>query len=258
MRGLSVRRIACTALCATVVIGIAGPSALAADQDTARVRAASGTGLPGAEELLARTAALGDLGTVLDPVTDVLTTVLEADAGRLTDAEADKLAVAVKESLAQATALPSATPVPDASPAAPLVPAAPSPAASSSPAVPAAPVSSAPPAALPAPTSLADSEDEAVTTGFLDELLDALQKAVDELLVAATSDETELVVPASDEVLDQLVDALTTTLVDTTPAEPALTDLSAATLSLPVALPPLPTTSLSTTSLSTSLSTSTS
>jgi len=97
-------------------------------------------------------------------------------------------------------------------------------------------------------------------------LLDALQEAVDELLVAATSDQAaELVVPASDDVLDQLVDVLTTTLVGTELAEPVLTDLPAlstlpaAALSLPVALPPLSTrlsTSLSATNLSTSLSTS--
>ncbi|WP_211294816.1 hypothetical protein, partial [Streptomyces glaucescens] len=115
---------------------------------------------------------------------------------------------------------------------------------------------------LPALPPLAESEDEASAPAPLDELLDALQRAVDELLVAATSDQAaELVVPASDEVLDQLVDVLTTTLVGTELAEPVLTDLTAlstlpaATLSLPLALPSL-STSLPTTNPSTNPSTS--
>ncbi|WP_327695026.1 hypothetical protein [Streptomyces sp. NBC_00459] len=151
MRALPARRIASTALCATLLLGIGAPAALAADGDAARERghAASRAPVPNADALLAQVKSLGDLGGVLKPVTDLLAAVQKADNGQLPLDEATKLVDAVKAAIAAATAAAPATP-PVALPVTPEVPATPAlPAAPEIPAAPALPVTPEVPATLP-------------------------------------------------------------------------------------------------------------
>lgn len=104
MRGLSARRIASTALCATLLVGIAGPAAVAADSAPERTHAVSRAPVPGADALLAQVKSLGDLGGVLAPVAALLNSVLKADNGQLSADEAQKLVTAVKDAIANITA----------------------------------------------------------------------------------------------------------------------------------------------------------
>ncbi|MFE6483439.1 hypothetical protein ACFVGN_10965 [Streptomyces sp. NPDC057757] len=203
MRVLPARRIACSALCATLLLGIAAPAAMAADGDRARGHSSAvAAPVPGADALLAQVQSLADIGTVLTPVTDLLNAALKADNGQLSADEAAKHGQAVKEAIAKlAAAAPVAPPA-----AVPAVPAAPA-----LPAVPAAP-------ALPGLPSLSrsgDSQDDkapgaagsrAVAPADLKgDALAALQKAVATLLAAVTSGDPAGVVPAATAVVTGLV-----------------------------------------------------
>ncbi|MCQ9134897.1 hypothetical protein KMS84_29530, partial [Streptomyces sp. IBSBF 2807] len=112
MRGLPVRRIASTALCASFVLGLAAPAALAADgaAPRERVAAASDAPVPGVAALLAQGKGLGDLSAVLAPVTQTLTTALKADDGRLTPGQATRLGDAVRTAVAKISAETPAAP----------------------------------------------------------------------------------------------------------------------------------------------------
>ncbi|MGA5500960.1 hypothetical protein [Streptomyces umbrinus] len=174
MRALPARRIAAPALCATLLLGIAGPAAVAADHDSTRdARSiAAKAPVPGADALLAQVKSLGDVGGVLTPVTDLLNAVLKADNGQLPAADAAKLADAVKAAIAKASAaapaagaltppvkaerdqaVPTAPPTPTApaKPAAPTAPAVPS--VPAKPAVPAAPDTATSPVVPSTPTT---------------------------------------------------------------------------------------------------------
>ncbi|MEU3250141.1 hypothetical protein [Streptomyces sp. NPDC006997] len=112
MRGLPIRRLASTALCASLVLGIAGPSALAADSEPARDRgtAASRAPVPGADTLLDQSGTLADLGAVLTPATALLNAVAKAEDGQLSPDQATKLGEAVKDAVTQATGTTQVTP----------------------------------------------------------------------------------------------------------------------------------------------------
>jgi len=218
MRGLPARRVASSVLCATVLIGIAGPAAVAADNDSARkhVHAASSAPVPGADALLAQVKGLGDVGGVLTPVTDLLTQALKADNGQLSADQAKTLGDAVTAAIAKVTA---------AAPAAPAVPAVP--AAPAVPAVPAAP-------ALPSLKSGDDSKAEA-PADLAGDALASLQKAVATLLAAVTSGDVAGVVPAVTGVVTGLVNVVAATLLGGGLPAPSLPGLPA--------LPSLPSTS---------------
>ncbi|MFJ8104473.1 hypothetical protein [Streptomyces sp. NPDC096132] len=109
MRDLPVRRIASTALGATLLLGVAAPAAAAADAVHERSAAASRAPVPGVDALLAQIKGLSGPGTVLTPVTDLLDTALEADDGELTAEQATQLGDAVEAAIAEITAT---TPVP--------------------------------------------------------------------------------------------------------------------------------------------------
>ncbi|MDT9700203.1 hypothetical protein [Streptomyces sp. P17] len=237
MRALPARRIASSALCATLLLGIAGPAAMAAD-DSARERthAASSAPVPGADGLLEQTKALGDLGGVLTPVTDLLNAVLKADNGQLPAADAEKLGQAVKDAIAKVSA------------AAPAAPSANLPATSTStstststtPTTPAAPTAPAAPTlpAAPALPALTKSDDSKAPSAQLPadlvaDALAALQKAVNTLLTAITSGDVGQVVPAVTGALTGLVNALAATLLGGGLPAPNLAGLPA--------LPSLPT-----------------
>ncbi|MFD7132994.1 hypothetical protein [Streptomyces sp. NPDC059894] len=113
MRGLPVRRIASTALCATLVLGIAAPIALAAEGDTAareRTLAASRAPVPGADTVTSQLELLSALGIVLTPVTELLDTAMKADNGQLTADQAKQFGDAVKQAVATITTVIPATP----------------------------------------------------------------------------------------------------------------------------------------------------
>ncbi|WP_328747595.1 hypothetical protein OHT57_18825 [Streptomyces sp. NBC_00285] len=244
MRGLPARRIASSALCGALLLGLAGPAAAAAETETARARvqAASRAPVPGADALLAQVQGLGNLGAVLTPVTDLLNAVLKADSGQLSPEEATKLGDAVKDAIAKVSA---------AAPAAPAVPVAPP--------APTLPTSSLPTSTLPALPSLTKSADDSKASAasaassamlpadLVADSLAALQKAVDTLLKAVTSGDVTQVVPAVTGVLTGLVNVLAATLLGGKLPLPNLPGLPA----LP-SLPSLPTSSLPTSSLPTS------
>lgn len=108
MRALHARRIASSVLCAALLAAIATPAALAADGASARERrvgVAAHAPVPGAAALLAPFKSLGDLGTVLTPVTDLLNTVLKTDNGQLPPADAGMLGKAATDALAEVSAV---------------------------------------------------------------------------------------------------------------------------------------------------------
>ncbi|MFJ4631302.1 hypothetical protein [Streptomyces sp. NPDC088847] len=212
MRGLPARRVASSVLCATVLIGIAGPAAVAADNDSARkhVHAASSAPVPNADALLAQVKSLGDAGGVLTPVTDLLTQALKADNGQLSADKAKSLGDAVTAAIAKITAAAPAAPAVPAAPAAPAVPALPS-------------LKSADDAKAKTPADLAG------------DALASLQKAVATLLAAVTSGNVAGVVPAVTGVVTGLVNVVAATLLGGGLPAPSLPGLPA--------LPSLPSTS---------------
>ncbi|MEU2559711.1 hypothetical protein ABZ626_10310 [Streptomyces longispororuber] len=125
VRRTAARRITTTALCATLLLGVTGP-VLALQAAAREDPPAAGAPAPEADKLLAQAAALAGLGTVLTPVTDLVTQVLKADNGRLDPEQAKKLGDAVGEALDKlktAEAEPPATsPQPQATPPTPDTP----------------------------------------------------------------------------------------------------------------------------------------
>ncbi|MFD8423486.1 hypothetical protein [Streptomyces sp. NPDC059668] len=250
MRVLPARRIASSALCATLLLGIAGPAAVAAGSDSARGRTHAAAPVPGADALLAQVQSLANISGVLAPVTDLLNAALKADGGQLPAADATKLAQAVKDAIAKATATLPAVP------AAPSVPTLPS-----TPALPAVP-------SLKNTDERGDTEERGDVEGraraeergnagqqddkaprakgsraaanLAGDALAALQKAVDTLVKAVTSGDATQVVPAATAVVTGLVNLVVAIVLGgglpapNLPGLPALPSLPSASLpSLP-------------------------
>jgi hypothetical protein len=198
MRGLPARRIASTALCAALLVGLAGPTAVA-DPAPERTQAASSAPLPDADALLAQVKSLGDLGGVLTPVADLLNTVLKADNGRLSAAEATELGTAVKDAIAKVTTTAPASPGTGTS-------------ASTAPTTPV-------PSTLPAtsattlPALTRSGGTEAAPADVIGDALAALQKAIDELIKAVTSGDAAQVAPAVTDTVRSLVNTVAATLL---------------------------------------------
>ncbi|MBT2410259.1 hypothetical protein J7I94_06760 [Streptomyces sp. ISL-12] len=189
---LPARRIATSALCATFLLGLTGPAAMAAEGESARehARTAPRAPLPNMETLRAQAGDIGLLGDTLSPVAGLLNAVLKADDGRLTQAEADKHANAVREALAQAEAARTTTPGTNASAGTTQN-------------------SAADPVTLPAGSAADPQAPEAdLTTHALKDL----QKRVDTLVEAVTKAGSEQVRPAADNVVTGVVNILTATL----------------------------------------------
>ncbi|WP_067236411.1 hypothetical protein [Streptomyces longwoodensis] len=239
MRRLPVRHVASTALCAALVIGIAGPAAAAVGTAREHAPAAAHAPVPGADELLAQVKSLGDLGTVLTPVTDLLADALKSDSGQLTSAQATKLGDAIKDVIARITATNAAASATSSTPSAPSV----APSSSSA--------DELPYTTLPFPLGK-NAHDRAAAHGkraadLTDEALADLQKQIDVLLTAVTSGNVTDVVPAATGLISRLVNLVTATLLGSglpaadLAALPSLPDLPA-TPDAPVtpALPALP------------------
>ncbi|WP_432156637.1 MULTISPECIES: hypothetical protein [unclassified Streptomyces] len=209
-----------------------------------RARAASRAPVPGADALSSRSRTLGDLGSVLTPVTELLDTVLKADNGQLTPEQATRLGDAVKTAVAGMAAAPAVTLPQTRTPALPQTPALP--ALPELPALPAVPA--VPPLPLPAVKSgQADDKADArraASADVQDDAIAAVQKAVGELLAAATSGDVGKVVPSATGVINSLVDLVAATLLGAgLPAAdmtglPELASLPADAASLPAAETP--------------------
>ncbi|CAM5261146.1 hypothetical protein SALBM135S_02600 [Streptomyces alboniger] len=105
MRALPVRRIATTTLCATLLLGTAGP-ALASEDTAPREETRTAPRAPAAtpEAMLAQAKRLHDAGGVVTPAADLLTAVLEAKGHKLSAEEAAKHRDAVRAAIREATA----------------------------------------------------------------------------------------------------------------------------------------------------------
>ncbi|MDI1457517.1 hypothetical protein NHG22_27460, partial [Streptomyces sp. ATE26] len=120
MRALPTSRLASAALCAALLVGIAGSAAVATDLAGERTRTARHPAVPGADALLARIKALSDTGSVPAPVAELLERSLRE--GRLTPGEAHRLGEAAKRAVTEAA---TGTPAAAAAPTAAAVPAEP-------------------------------------------------------------------------------------------------------------------------------------
>lgn len=200
---LPARRIATSALCAGLLVGLSGPAVMAADGDSVRERthAASHAPLPDAEELQSQVGSLAGLGGVLTPVTDLLGAVLKADNGQLSATDADKLSAAVKDALAKdADADDVATTPGTSTPAQP-------------PAVTAPEAGTDTPVTLPAPVT-AQSDDGTAAASDLSAAAEAeLQKQIDALVKATTSGTAEQVSPAVKDLMTGIVNVVAATMV---------------------------------------------
>ncbi|MEY9488507.1 hypothetical protein RKD26_004301 [Streptomyces calvus] len=116
MRALPARRIALGACCAALLVGITGPTAMAADAAREHTRVVS------SDTLLAQVGNLDAHEHDLTPVVDLLKAVLEADGGQLPPDEARRLGEAAKEALADAVAKSQGTAAQTTVPSAPPAP----------------------------------------------------------------------------------------------------------------------------------------
>jgi hypothetical protein len=203
MRVLSARRLASSALCAALLVGIAGPAATAAGPARERGHAAS----PGAPRAQVRK--LDAAGGGLTPVADLLNAALKADGGRLPAAEAKKLGDAAKRALAdsakKAEKSEKAKKAKKAekseknkkvmtakAPAAPVAPKAP---------------------------RTASERRAADTTG---DTLGAVQKDIDSLVEAIAAGDVDQVLAFVDDLLADVLDFVTDTLTDSALSEAAM------------------------------------
>ncbi|MBZ6137977.1 hypothetical protein [Streptomyces olivaceus] len=202
---LPARRIATSALCAGLLIGLSGPAVMAADGDPVRerTRAASLAPLPDAEELQGQVGSLAGLGDMLAPVTDMLDAILKADSGRLSATDADKLAAAVKDALAKADAADTGTDTGDAA----TTP------GTSTPAQPPAAPDADTPVTLPAPVTAQSDDPAAAAPDLAATAYAELQKQVDALTEATTAGDAAKVSPAVKEVVTGIVNVVAATMV---------------------------------------------
>ncbi|MFJ4279024.1 hypothetical protein [Streptomyces massasporeus] len=215
---LPARRIATSALCAPLLLGVTGPAAVAADSASApaHTHAVSRAPVPDADALLGQVESLGDLGGVVVPVTDLLTAVLKADGGQLPHSQAAKLSTSVQDAIDHATAN-------DPSPATAPGTTAPGTTAPGT----TAPGTTAPSSPLPQASTLPAPVDgrAEVPEGLAAEALTALEKATDGLVKAVTSDDAAQVTPAVNAVVAGLVNAVAATLVGSELPAPDLAGL---------------------------------
>ncbi|MCT7356211.1 hypothetical protein N4P33_29290 [Streptomyces sp. 15-116A] len=171
MRALPARRLALSALCAALLVGITGPAALAADPARERAEAAApGAALPGADALLARVHKLETQAGPLTPVVDLMEAALR-DRNTLTRAEVRKLGDAAKDALRRAAA--------DEQPVVTLVP--------------------TDPAAATATGVLLPAADTELTDDLLGGLLDLLGGILDLLLPGLTEEAADATTDTTDD-----------------------------------------------------------
>ena len=184
---LSVRRIASSALCATLLLGVTAPAALA--DDTARDRTHEAAPLPNAEALRGQVKQLNDLSAMTTQVTALVDAAAQADNGQLSATEATRLGDAAKAAITRCASTMASTT--STTPATPVAPNAPT--ASTNPA--------AVPPSLAAGPARADAKVPADAVG---DALTALQDALKKVLDAVTSGDPTSVLPAATEAVGAL------------------------------------------------------
>jgi len=208
MRGLPARCITSCALCAALLVAVAGPSAAASRGPVP---------VPHADALRPQVEALAELGGVLTPVTDLLNTVLKADNGQISVEQAAKLGDAVKDATAKITEATSAAAV--------TLPAT----GTTTPSTTTGSTTTPIPSLL---LTLIQNGDDGRTRSvkapadLLDDAIDALEKAIDDLITAVTSGEATQVESTLPAVISGLVDAVAATMVDAELPAPDLAGLS--------------------------------
>ncbi|MFD0151460.1 hypothetical protein ACWGQ4_31595 [Streptomyces sp. NPDC055721] len=259
MRPLATRRITALAISAAITLGAAGPAAAGEHHPSSAADRAAHAPLPEAAALLTQAEALGELGSVTTPVTELVTAALKADAGQLPAADADalkaKIATAVDQAKGTAPAPLPETPAPDVPapdlPApdlpAPDLPAPDLPAPDlPAPDLPApdlpAPDLPAPDLPVKPPVSLpvaAGAKAAAAPADVVDDALATVEKAVAGLLAAVTSGDAGGVVPQVTATLTSLVNLAVATVLGSGLPAPDLAGLPTLP-ALPVAVPELP------------------
>ncbi|GAB2743350.1 hypothetical protein [Streptomyces bullii] len=206
MPAFSARRIATSALCATFLLGITAPAAVAAD--TARDRTRESAPASDAATLQSQVQQLGYIGAVVPPVTTLMDAVLKAQNHRLPATEATRLGDAARIAIARVAASPM---TPGATtPATPTTPGTTTPATPGTtlpaplPAVPSTPTTSTNPASVPPPAGSASRHDASVRADTLIEALAELQESVDALVVAAQSGDVAGAIAAVTDVANKL------------------------------------------------------
>ncbi|MFF7789346.1 hypothetical protein [Streptomyces sp. NPDC007991] len=190
MPALSARRIASSALCATLALGVAAPAALAAD--TVRDRTSVEAPVADAATLQAQVQQLGYIGTVVSPVTALMDAALKVEKGELSATEAAKLGDAARAAIARAATAVQTNTTASATPAAPVVPNTP-PASTNQASVPLSPTG----------TTARDTAKAAETRQGLEDL----QSLVDALLAALSN--PAAILPAITDLALGLVSTLT-------------------------------------------------
>ncbi|MFF4210902.1 hypothetical protein ACFYZE_16410 [Streptomyces sp. NPDC001796] len=99
MSAVPTRRLASTAVCATLLLGITGPAAAAAEHDAPRGRTHASAPLPGPEVLLPRVQRLAEADRAVAPVSELLKAALTADNRRLSAKEAAELRRAAQDAI---------------------------------------------------------------------------------------------------------------------------------------------------------------
>ncbi|MEU1225025.1 hypothetical protein [Streptomyces sp. NPDC005828] len=267
MRPLAIRRLTALAISAAISLGTAGPAFAGEHHPSPAADRAAHAPVPDAAALLAQAQALGELGSVTTPVTELVTAALKADSGRLPAADVEafkvKIAAAVEEAKAAAAVpdgpapqLPATPPSPDLPVAAPVTPPAAElpvtppaaelpvtpPAAELPVTPPAAELPVKPPAGLPVAAVTAGAASAAGKAAPADVVSDALasvEKAVAGLLAAVTSGDAGGVVPQVTSTLTSLVNLAVSTVLGSGLPAPDLAGLPTLP-QLPVAAPELP------------------
>ncbi|MCX2184959.1 hypothetical protein KV205_31190 [Streptomyces sp. SKN60] len=239
MRPHASSRITALAISAALTLGMAGP-AFADEHRPSGPAAHAGTRapLPDSAALLAQAQALGELGSVSTPVTELITATLKADDGQLpaADAEAfkEKITTALEAAKETAPVTPPETPVTPPAAETPVTPPAVETPATS-------PVTSA--VTTPVTSVVPTGVRAAAPADIVGDALATVQKAVADLLAAVTSGNATGVVPQVTATLTSLVNlAVATVLGSGLPAPnlaglPTLPSLPVSTDTLPVKPP---------------------
>ncbi|MFI8424159.1 hypothetical protein [Streptomyces sp. NPDC085479] len=265
MRPLASRRLTALAISAALSLGMAGPAVADQLHPSAAADRAAHAPLPDAAALLAQTKALGDVGGVTTPVTELVTAALEADDGQVPAADAMALKAKIETAVEQAKATaPAPLPETPAAPEAPVVPPAVeapvTPPAVGTPVTPPAvgtpvtpPAVEAPvtppavevPAELPVtppvalPVAAGARVTQAAPADLVDDALASVEKAVADLVAAATSGDAAGVVPQVTAALTSLVNLAVASVLGSGLPAPDLAGLPALP-ALPVEAPELP------------------
>ncbi|MEU4061444.1 hypothetical protein AB0F25_03270 [Streptomyces wedmorensis] len=260
MRPLATPRLTALAISAVLTLGAAGPATAGEHHPSTAADRAARAPLPEAAALLTQAEALGELGSVTTPVTELVAAALKADSGQLPAADAEalktKIAAAVEQAKDAAPAPLPDTPAPDVPVTPPELPATPPelPATPPAPELPVTPpavetpvgLPVKPPVTLPVAAGAKAATAKAAPTDVVDDALATVEKAVAGLLAAVTSGDAAGVVPQVTATLTSLVNlAVATVLGSGLPAPdlaglPALPALPAGVPGLPVDPPELP------------------